>query len=63
MRAGFQERQPRELFGHEYDPEAAMAKTPVAVSLWAPLFQEAKLLAFGAALEQDLGVATIRRAL
>ena len=60
MRAGFEERKPRELFGHEYDPEAPMVKTPVAVSLWAPLFQEAKLLAFGEALEQDLGVATIR---
>ena len=60
MRAGFQETRPRTIFGAEQAPDAAPAQTPVAVSLWAPLFEEAKLLAFGAALEQELGVADTR---
>ena len=60
MRAGFQETKPRTIFGAETDPEATPAQTPIAISLWAPLFQEANMLAFGAALEQELGVADTR---
>lgn len=60
MRAGFAETRPRTIFGAEQDPSAPPAQTPVAISLWAPLFQEANLLAFGAALEQELGVADRR---
>lgn len=63
MRAGFQETKPRTIFGAESDPEAAPSQTPIAISLWAPLFQEANMLAFGAALEQELGVADTRPAL
>ena len=57
MRAGFQQTQPRTIFGQPKDEDAAKARTPVAVSLWAPLFREDTLLAFGAALERTLGVA------
>lgn len=60
MRAGFQETRPRTIFGAPSDPDAPPAQTPVAISLWAPLFQEAKLLAFGAVLERELGVAATR---
>lgn len=63
MRAGFQETKPRTIFGAEQDPDAAPAQTPVAISLWAPLFRESTLLAFGAALEEELGVAEKRPAL
>ncbi len=57
MRAGFQQTQPRTIFGQPKDEDAAAARTPVAISLWAPLFREDTLLAFGAALEKKLGVA------
>ncbi|WP_300391778.1 amidase [Henriciella sp.] len=63
MRAGFQETKPRTIFGAEEDPDAPSARTPVAISLWAPLFREANLLAFGAALEQELRVADERPSL
>ena len=57
MRAGFQQTTPRTIFGQPKDEDAAAARTPVAISLWAPLFREDTLLAFGAALEKKLGVA------
>ncbi|MEE2877556.1 MAG: amidase [Pseudomonadota bacterium] len=60
MRAGFVETTPRTIFGAEQSPSAMPAQTPVAISLWAPLFKESNLLAFGAALEQELGVADRR---
>lgn len=60
IRAGFQETTPRAMFNAPPDADALPVRTPVAISLWAPLFQEAKLLAFGRALEQELGVATTR---
>ncbi|MGB3627465.1 MAG: amidase [Henriciella sp.] len=63
MRAGFQETKPRTMFGAVEDSDAAPAQTPVAVSLWAPLFRESTLLAFGAALEDELRVADTRPAL
>ncbi|WP_300377697.1 amidase [Henriciella sp.] len=57
MRAGFQETRPRSLFNAESEEDIATALTPVAVSLWAPLFGETRLLAFGADLERELEVA------
>lgn len=63
MRAGFKETKPRTIFGAETDPEASPAQTPVAISLWAPLFRDADLIAFGTALEAELGVASQRPSL
>lgn len=60
MRAGFQQTKPRTIFGAPQDESAAEARTPVAVSLWAPLFREDTLLSFGSALEKALGVAEER---
>ena len=60
MRAGFQDTKPRTIFGGTVDEDAPMARTPVAISLWAPLFGEGPMLAFGLALEAALGVATER---
>ncbi|MFN3313938.1 MAG: amidase [Hyphomonas sp.] len=63
MRAGFEETRPRSLFDTEAEPDAAPARTPVGISLWAPLFREAGMLTFGEALEAALGVAADRPAL
>ncbi|WP_018148939.1 amidase [Henriciella marina] len=63
MRAGFQDTQPRSIFGQPQDETAETARTPIAISLWAPLFQENTLLSFGAALEDALGVAGDRPSL
>lgn len=63
MRAGFEETRPRSLFDTEAEPDAEPARTPVAISLWAPLFAEAPMLAFGEALEAALGVADVEPAL
>ena len=60
MRCGFDTTKPRTLFDSEANPDAPTARTPVAISLWAPLFREGPMLAFGRALEQALGVATER---
>lgn len=63
MRAGFQDTRPRSIFGQPQDENASTARTPIAISLWAPLFQENTLLSFGAALEDALGVAGERPSL
>jgi len=42
------------------NPDAPVSSVPQAISLWAPLFREGPMLAFGRALEQALGVAEIR---
>ena len=63
MRAGFQDTRPRSIFGQPQDETAATARTPIAISMWAPLFQENTLLSFGAALEDALGVAGERPSL
>lgn len=57
MRCGFDTTKPRTLFDSEANPDAPAVRTPVAISLWAPLFREGPMLAFGRALEQALGVA------
>ncbi len=63
MRAGFEETRPRSIFNTEAEPDAAPARTPVSISLWAPLFREAGMLSVGEALEAKLGVAAERPAL
>ncbi|MFN7056520.1 amidase [Hyphomonas sp.] len=63
MRAGFQETRPRSIFDVEAEPEAEPARTPVAISLWAPLFGESAMLTFGEKLEGALGVANERPAI
>jgi len=60
MRAGFLDSQPRTIFGGVENPDAPVSSVPQAISLWAPLFREGPMLAFGRALEQALGVAEIR---
>lgn len=60
MRAGFEETRPRSLFDTEAEPDAPPARTPVSISLWAPLFREAGMLSLGEALEAKLGVAAER---
>ena len=63
MRCGFDETTPRTLFDTDANPDAPAARTPVAISLWAPLFREGPMLAFGRALETALDVAGERPAL
>jgi Asp-tRNA(Asn)/Glu-tRNA(Gln) amidotransferase A subunit family amidase len=63
MRAGFQDTRPRSIFDVEAGPQAAPARTPVAISLWAPLFGESALMNFGETLETALGVSGERPAL
>ena len=69
MRAGFTETTPRTLFNtNQFDEDgeaenAAPARTPVAISLWAPLFREGPMLAFGRTLESALDVAGERPSL
>jgi len=62
MRAGFFESQPRTIFGGVEDADAPVSRVPQAISLWAPLFREGPMLAFGRALERELDVAEERPA-
>jgi len=62
IRAGFFESQPRTIFGAVDDPDAPVSRVPQAISLWAPLFREGPMIAFGRALERELGVAGERPA-
>jgi len=61
VRAGFEELTPRPLFDHpENDSDETLYRVPRSVSLWSSLFQEAKLITVGRALEAALGVADER---
>ena len=62
MRAGFFESQPRTIFGAVDDPDAPVSRVPQAICLWAPLFREGPMIAFGRALERELAVADERPA-
>lgn len=58
LRAGYAERANRTLFGNGEDAEGAEKfRVPRGVSLWANLFEEGKIIALGAAIEEALGVA------
>jgi Asp-tRNA(Asn)/Glu-tRNA(Gln) amidotransferase A subunit family amidase len=58
LRAGFEDLQPRPLFGHpENETHDTRYRVPRSVSLWSGLFQEGKLITLGRALEAALGVA------
>lgn len=61
VRAGFEERTSRGLFGHpENETDPALHRVPTSVSLWSNLFQEGKLVTVGRALEAELGVVNER---
>ena len=56
LRAGFMETATRDGFSNAGgDGDGAMATVPRGISLWADLFQEGKIVALGAALEEALG--------
>jgi Asp-tRNA(Asn)/Glu-tRNA(Gln) amidotransferase A subunit family amidase len=58
LRAGFEDLEPRPLFGHpENETHDTRYRVPRSVSLWSGLFQEGKLITLGRALEAALGVA------
>ena len=57
MRAGFSEQKTRPMFDDKTPANEETARVPTAISLWAPLFEEGPMLAFGRALEAELGVA------
>lgn len=64
LRAGFAQTATRDLFDAPQDKEPdgapALVRTPQAVSLWAGLFEERRLIQAGRALEARLGVADER---
>ena len=56
MRAGFREQTTRPFFNAETALNEQVAEVPGSISLWAPLFKEGPMLAFGRQLENALGV-------
>ena len=63
FRSGFQDTPARTLFGAPAGDETALHRTPYATSLWAPLFEEGRLIALGRAIEARLDAADERPAL
>lgn len=57
MRAGFREQETRPFFNTDKALDEKVAQVPGSISLWAPLFGEGPMLAFGRQLEAALGVA------
>lgn len=55
FRSGFAERATRGSFGDAYD--ASLHRVPQTTSLWAPLFEEGRIIALGRELETRLAVA------
>ncbi|WP_019961933.1 amidase [Woodsholea maritima] len=60
FRSGFVDAPSRTLFGTPQNDTGQTFRVPYATSLWAPLFEEGRILALGAALEDALGVAQTR---
>lgn len=61
IRAGFEERTSRPLFGHpQNEADPTLHRVPRSISFWAGLFQEGRLVSAGRALEGALGVAQER---
>ncbi|MHA6288198.1 amidase, partial [Maricaulis sp. CAU 1757] len=59
FRSGFNQQATRSLFGSEGDGEG-IHRVPQTTSLWAPLFEEGRLITLGRELEARLGVADQR---
>jgi len=58
VRAGFEWRRSRPLFGHpENDTNPVTYRVPTSISLWSGLFEEGRLILAGRALESALAVA------
>ena len=57
MRAGFREQATRAFFNADKPLNEEVTEVPGSISLWAPLFGEGPMLAFGRQLEAALGVA------
>jgi len=58
VRAGFEWRQSRSLFGHpENDTDPVKYRVPTSISLWSGLFEEGRLIVAGRALESALAAA------
>lgn len=60
FRSGFIERPTRTIFGAPADESGETFTVPMTTSLWAPLFEEGRMLALGQAIEAELGVADRR---
>jgi Asp-tRNA(Asn)/Glu-tRNA(Gln) amidotransferase A subunit family amidase len=56
FRSGFSERSTRSLFGGRAGAEERLHTVPQTTSLWAPLFEEGRMLALGRAIEERLAV-------
>jgi len=57
MRAGFELRRARPLFGHpENDTDPVSYRVPTSISLWSGLFEEGRLIVAGRALQRGLAV-------
>ncbi|MCW5725442.1 MAG: amidase [Maricaulaceae bacterium] len=60
LRTGFSQQPTRTIFGGPAGDDAATHRVPHVTSLWAPLFEEGRLIALGRAIEDRLGVAAER---
>lgn len=61
FRSGFSEQPSRTIFGQARENgEASRFRVPQTTSLWAPLFEEGKLVALGREIERRLGIADER---
>ena len=60
LRSGFSRQETRTIFGGAADDSDATFRVPQTTSLWAPLFQEGRLVAVGQEIERRLGVAAER---
>jgi Asp-tRNA(Asn)/Glu-tRNA(Gln) amidotransferase A subunit family amidase len=57
IKSGFNQSPSRTIFGGAQGEERVLHRVPQTTSLWAPLFQEGRLIALGSEIELRLGVA------
>ncbi|MEO1040592.1 MAG: amidase [Pseudomonadota bacterium] len=62
FRSGFMDTPTRTIFGAPAGEDRTPHRTPYATSLWAPLFEEGRLIALGRAIEARLGAVSERPA-
>jgi Asp-tRNA(Asn)/Glu-tRNA(Gln) amidotransferase A subunit family amidase len=60
FRSGYSERPTRGIFGNRAGGESVTRTVPQTTSLWAPLFEEGRMLALGRAIETQLDIADDR---
>lgn len=60
IKSGFNQQRTRSIFGAPDNADESLHRVPQTTSLWAPLFEEGRLIALGRQIEQRLGVAQER---